>query len=258
MKRECATRLCHLHQAEHALIQTCAAGSGDDHDSGAIGGAVFDRAGDAFAHDRAHGGGEKAEIHHSKRDFVTLDQSMTADDGIGESSAVLIFAQPVFVGSHAAEFQRIDRNEIGIHFCKAFRIAEILDSFFRGLGKMIIASRTNALILRQLDLMHDLGTAGAFLPQALWHLAFFSALSFQSRLLENRHRYPRAAVAAYTETAPACFRTQAHSLKVEPVVRTSSIKSTCKSCMTKPRRKRKAPLRFSMRSKRSNCVCVVV
>ena len=52
---------------------------------------------------------------------------------------------------------------------------------------MIIATRADALVLRQLDLVHDLRAARTFLPEALRHLAFFPALRFERWSFENGH-----------------------------------------------------------------------
>src|SRR3954470_5106523 len=122
----------------------------------------------------------------------------------------------------------------------------------------MIAARAHPLVLRQLDLVHNLPATRALLPKPLRNVALL-ARDFKGRSFEDGHvGQARAAVAACTETAPAAFRTRAHSLRVEPVVNTSSIRSTRKSRTSRFFRKRKAPRKFSIRSARSWTVWVVV
>ena len=52
---------------------------------------------------------------------------------------------------------------------------------------MIIAARTDALVLRQLDFVHDFAAAGTFLPEALRHLAFLATLRLERGFFENGH-----------------------------------------------------------------------
>src|SRR4051794_38981342 len=183
---------------------------------------------------------------------------MSADDRVDQSGAVLIIAQPVLVSRHTLEAQCVDRSQIGVAFGETLRIKQVRDSLLRRLRKVIVAAGTNALVLRELDLVHNIGAAGALLPQTLRHLALATAHRLQRWSFENSHLYARAAVAACTESAPLAFRTRAHSLSVDPVVRMSSIKSTRKPRTFAFFRKRKASRKFSMRSARSNAVWVVV
>jgi hypothetical protein len=62
---------------------------------------------------------------------------------------------------------------------------------------MIIAARTNPLILRQLGIGHDLSATGTFLKNAARHFALFAGLRLDCWFLKNCHvNYARAAVAA--------------------------------------------------------------
>jgi hypothetical protein len=62
---------------------------------------------------------------------------------------------------------------------------------------MIIAARTDTLILRELDFRHDLGTARTFLKKTLRDFALLAILLFDCWFFENGHGdYARAAVAA--------------------------------------------------------------
>ena len=77
----------------------------------AMGRAILDYARDAFADDRAHGGGEETEIHHRDCDFVAFDQCVTAQHRVNQSGAVLIFAQAILVARHALELKGVDRGQ---------------------------------------------------------------------------------------------------------------------------------------------------
>jgi hypothetical protein len=77
--------------------------------------------------------------------------------------------------------------QAGIALDETFRIQEVFDPLFRRLGEMVIAARTDPLILRKLDFVHDLGAARTFLPEALRHLAFFPALRFERWSFEDGH-----------------------------------------------------------------------
>jgi hypothetical protein len=62
---------------------------------------------------------------------------------------------------------------------------------------MIIAARTDTLILCQLGIGHDLFAARAFLKNAARHFTLFAGLRFDRWFLKNCHgNYARAAVAA--------------------------------------------------------------
>ena len=54
----------------------------------------------------------------------------------------------------------------------------LLDPLTRSLRKVVIATRTDALVLRELQLVDHFFTAGTLLPKALRHLAPFAALGF--------------------------------------------------------------------------------
>src|SRR5438034_7256446 len=171
----------------------------------------------------------------------------------------MIFLETVRVRGHSLEPQHVNGPQVGVHLYKRFWIEQTLDSLDGRLPLMIIAARTDTLILPQLHFGHDLSAAGAFLKNAARNLTLFAGRRLDCWFLKNCHgNYARAAVAARTEIAPARFKTRAHSLNVEPVVRTSSINNTRKPRTSAFFRKRKALCKFSIRSARSSAVCVVV
>ena len=47
---------------------------------------------------------------------------MTADDGVGQSGALLIILEPVLVAGHSLKTQGVDRLQIGIHLEESLRI----------------------------------------------------------------------------------------------------------------------------------------
>src|SRR4051812_46169607 len=65
----------------------------------------------------------------------------------------------------------------------------MLDPFLGRLGEVIIAARTNALVLGELDFVDDLLAARAFLEKSLGNIAaaLFSAATTRGRSLENCH-----------------------------------------------------------------------
>src|SRR5439155_25064469 len=99
---------------------------------------------------------------------------------------------------------------------ETFRIEEIVDPVLGRKRKVIIAAGTNAQILRKLDVVHDIAATRTLLEKAVRDVAFLATFRLQCRFLENCHgSYARAAVAAGTESAPAFFKTRAHSLRVD-------------------------------------------
>ncbi|PYJ37363.1 MAG: hypothetical protein DME81_08215, partial [Verrucomicrobia bacterium] len=77
------------------------------------------------------------------------------------------------------------------------RIEKIVDPFLGRLREMIIATRTDALILGELDFRHNFRTAGAFLEKTVWDIAFLRTFRLDRWFFENCHgNYARAAVAA--------------------------------------------------------------
>src|SRR4051812_26454841 len=191
MPGEGAAGLGHLHEAEHAFVHTRAPGGRDNDDRAMVVGPVLDRARDAFADYRAHGRGEESEIHHGDRDFVALDHSVTAKNGVGETGRVLVFFKAILVSRYALELEGVFGTQPGIAFDEGPFIQEVFDSFLGSLREMIIATRANALVLGELDLVHDLPAARAFLPESLRDLALFPG-RLEGGSFENGHGVRRA------------------------------------------------------------------
>src|SRR5687767_1050250 len=114
---------------------------------------------------------------------------MPAQDGIRQAGGVLVFLQPILVGSHSLKLERVHRAEIGVAFNETIGVEQALDSFLGRLRKMIIAMRADALVLRQLDFVHDLLATGAFLEQPLRNIAAALAATAAAdrRSLEDSH-----------------------------------------------------------------------
>src|SRR5204863_2767659 len=93
----------HLHQAQHSFVHASSAGSGNDDHCGALGGSIFNCAGDSLANHRTHGRCQKAEIHHRDRDLVAVKDSMSADDSVKKTGAFLIVFKPILVAGHSLE-----------------------------------------------------------------------------------------------------------------------------------------------------------
>ena len=122
---------------------------------------------------------------------------MPGDDGVEQPCALMIFLETVLVRGHSLKPQHVDGPEVGIHLYEGIRIEQALDSFAGRLRLMIVAARTNTLILRQLSIGHDLSAAGAFLKNAARHFALLAGLRLDYWFLKNCHEnYARAAVAA--------------------------------------------------------------
>jgi hypothetical protein len=152
-------------------------------------GPVLDCAGDALAHDRSHGGGEKAEIHDRDCDLVAIDEGMPAEHGVDQAGAVLVFAQAVLVTRHPLELEGVDRGQAGVELDEAVGIAEVRDPVAGREGKVIIAARTDAIVLVQLDLVHDFTAARTLLPEALRNIALLAVLGFERWLFKNGHGF---------------------------------------------------------------------
>ena len=129
----------------------------------------------------------KAEIHDGDRDLVAVDHAVTAQDRVGQAGAALIFSQPILVGRHSVKLQGVHRLQIRIALDESFEVEKAFDSLLGRLREVIIATRTDALILRELDFVHDFRAARTFLPEALRHLAFLPALRFERWSFENSH-----------------------------------------------------------------------
>src|SRR5437660_7960630 len=259
MLRECAACFRHLHQAQHSFVHARATGSSNNDHCTALGSAILHRSRNFLANDRSHGRREKTEVHHCTSNLVAVQNSIATDHSVKKASPLVVFFEPIRIRSHSLKTQDVHGFQVGIHFHERVRIEQILNPLLSRLCEVIVAARTDTLILRQLDFRNSFGTAGALLKDTTRNFPLFAGLSFNCWLLENCHwSYARAAVAARTESAPARFKTRAHSLKVEPVVRTSSINSTRKPRTSAFFRKRNALCKFSIRSDRSSAVCVVV
>ena len=83
MAGEGAAGFCHLHETQHSFVHAGAAGSGHDNDSRTFVGAVLDGARDSFTDDRAHGCGEKTEVHYCNRNLVAVEHTVAANHGVG-------------------------------------------------------------------------------------------------------------------------------------------------------------------------------
>ena len=101
---------------------------------------------------------------------------MSANHRVDEARALLIFLETVLVCRHSLEPQDVDRLQIGIHLHERVWIEQTLDPFAGGLRLMIVAARTNTLILRQLSIGHGLSAAGAFLKNAARHFTLLAGV----------------------------------------------------------------------------------
>ena len=61
------------------------------------------------------------------------------------------------------KLQGVHRFQAASISTKRVRVQQVLDSLLGRLRKMIIAARTDPLVLRELDLMDDFRAAGTFL-----------------------------------------------------------------------------------------------
>jgi hypothetical protein len=112
---------------------------------------------------------------------------MSANDGVDEPRALLIFLETVLIRGHSLEPQEVDRPQVGIHLYKGIRIEQTLDSLTGRLRVMIIAARTDTLILPQLHFGDDLSATRAFLKNAARNLTLFAGLRLDCWFLKNRH-----------------------------------------------------------------------
>jgi hypothetical protein len=190
-------RFCHLHQAQHSFVHASATGGSDDDDSAALSSPIFNRARNFFADDRSHRRGKKAEIHNGDGDLMAVKDAVSADHSVEETGGFLIFFEAIFVARHSLETQNINGPQIGIHLHKGLGIEQIFEPLLSRLRKMIIATWTNALVLRELDFRHNFRTPGTFLEKTMRNIPLFLSLRFDCWFFENGHgNYARAAVAA--------------------------------------------------------------
>src|SRR5438128_2190702 len=120
-----------------------------------------------------------------------------SNNNVAQSRAVVVFLESIFIGDHSLKTQDVHGFQIGIHFYKRVRVEQILNPLFSWLRKVIVAARTDALILRKLNFRHDFRTAGALLKKTTRNVPLSAALRLNCWLLENCHEtYARAAVAA--------------------------------------------------------------
>src|SRR5205814_8434472 len=116
---------------------------------------------------------------------------------VKESGGSLVVFEAIFVAGHSLKPQGVHGFQVGIHFDKRVRVEQILNSLPGGLRKVILAARTDALILCKLDFRHDFRTARALLKKTTRNFPLFAGLRLNCWLLENCHEtYARAAVAA--------------------------------------------------------------
>src|SRR4051812_19748780 len=99
---------------------------------------------------------------------------MPGDDGVEESCALMIFLETILVTSHSLKPQHVNGPQVGVHLYESIWIEQTLDAFAGWLRLMVIAARTDTLILRQLTIGHHLSAAGAFLKNATRHLTLFA------------------------------------------------------------------------------------
>src|SRR5262249_28922353 len=156
-------------------------------DCAALSRAVFDRARDFLANNRAHRGSEKTEIHDRDRDLIAVENAVSADHSIEQAGALLIFFQPILVCRHSLKAQHVNGFQVGVHFYKTIRIEQTLDSLPGRLRMMIIAARTDTLILRELSFRNNLSAAGALLKQTARNFPLFAGLRLNRWFFKNRH-----------------------------------------------------------------------
>ena len=122
---------------------------------------------------------------------------MPGDHRVEQSGALMIFLETIGVRGHSLKPQHVNGPQVGVHLYEGIWIEQALDSFVGRLRLMIIAARTDTLILRQFGIGHDLCATGAFLKNAARHFTLFAGLRLDCWFLKNCHKnYARAAVAA--------------------------------------------------------------
>src|SRR5437763_15268014 len=197
MLRECAARFCHLHQAQHSFVQPRSAGSSNYDHRAALRRSIFNHPRNFLTNYRPHGCGEKTEIHYGDGHLVSIENAMPTDHRVKEAGASLVFFEPIFVASHSLKPQDVHGFQVGIHFYKRVRVAQILNSLPGGLGKVILAARPDAWVWRKLDFSRDFRSARALLKRTTRNFPLFAGVRLNCWLLENCHEtYARAAVAA--------------------------------------------------------------
>src|SRR5215510_7730795 len=112
---------------------------------------------------------------------------MSANNGVDEPCALVIFLETVLVRCHSLELQDVDGPQVGVHLYERVRIEQTLDSLAGGLPLMIVAARTDALILRELNLGHDLSAAGTLLKKTARNFLLFAGLRLDCWFFKNRH-----------------------------------------------------------------------
>src|SRR5258705_3989562 len=202
MTRQRATGFGHLHEAQHPFVQARATGCGNNDDAAALGGAIFNCPSNFLPNDGAHRCREKTEIHYCDGDLVAVEDAMPGDDGVEEPRGLMIFLETVRVLGHSLKPQHVNGPQVGVHLYEGIRIEQTLDSLDGRLPLMIVAARTDTLILPQLHFRHDLSAAGACLKNPDRHFTLLAGLRLDCWFLKNCHgNYARAAVAARTDFA---------------------------------------------------------
>ncbi|MDB6152126.1 MAG: hypothetical protein JWL90_579 [Chthoniobacteraceae bacterium] len=194
MQGEGAAGFGHLHKAEHAFIHSRAARSGNDDHRQPVARAAFNDSRKFFAHDRAHGGRDKVEIHDRDGDAASLNGADSGDDSVFEAGFSLITLEPVGVTGHPGELKRVDRNHIGVVLGKTLLIEELCEPFACPDRKMMIALGTDRLVSPQFKGVNDFAAAWAFLPKPFRHVAFL--FGGKGRFRENSHWDVRLVLAA--------------------------------------------------------------
>src|SRR5438309_5197618 len=105
MSRQGAASFRHLHQTEHAFVHARSARGGNNNHCRVFICAVLKRASDSFTNNRTHRCGEKSKIRYRERDLVTVDHSVSADGGVGESGTFLIILETICVSGHSLKSQ---------------------------------------------------------------------------------------------------------------------------------------------------------
>ncbi len=127
----------------------------------------FDRSRNDFADHRPHASADERILHGADDDRPPVQLAVRVDDGVFQAGVALRDLQPRPVGFQVDKLQRVGRNQVRVENFVLVVIQKLSQAGTRVDAEMLVALRTDVVILFQVLLPDDLPAAVAFDPQPL-------------------------------------------------------------------------------------------
>lgn len=157
-----ARRLCHLHEAENALLHPSASGAAHAHDRQPVACRQLSASPEAFADDAAHAAAHEAEVDDGEQTLAALDPGSADNHGLRKPCLELGAAQTLGVGLQVDEVEGVDRLDRRPELAERPCVGELPKTLASADANVVLAGRTDRQVGSELRQRAALPTRWAF------------------------------------------------------------------------------------------------